>query len=70
MNFDYLVFKDIVLFCFLRFKMVMEVYICGLFVNVGVYVIVIEVVGYGMVIIIVDDCSGYWSEGCQIIIFL
>ncbi|KAL2205596.1 hypothetical protein CC79DRAFT_1276812 [Sarocladium strictum] len=66
-NTDYSAFTGTALLRLLRSKMVMEVYICGSLVNIGVHATAIEAAGHGMAITIVEDCCGYRNHGRQTI---
>lgn len=66
-NTDYSAFTGTALLRLLRSKMVMEVFICGSLVNIGVHATAIEAAGHGMAITIVEDCCGYRNHGRQTI---
>ncbi|KHN96164.1 isochorismatase [Metarhizium album ARSEF 1941] len=58
-------FKETQLLLLLRAKMVMDVYICGSLVNVGVHATALDAAGHGLSITIVEDCCGYRNEQRQ-----
>ncbi|KAI9167302.1 DNA oxidative demethylase ALKBH2 [Paramyrothecium foliicola] len=61
----YSTFQGTHLLRMLRAKMVMEVFICGSLMNVGVYATALDAAGHGLSITIVENCCGYRSDSRQ-----
>ena len=58
----YSAFNNTNLLRILRARLVMEVFICGSLLNVGVYATALDAAGHGMSITVVEDCCGYRHE--------
>ena len=61
-KYHYSAFKGTFLLEALRKKIIFNIYFCGCLINIGIYSLVVDVVGYGLHITIIKDCVGSQSK--------
>ena len=62
---DYSAFAETSLLLQLRTRMVTHVYVCGSLSNISVYATVLDAVGHGLEVTLVEDCLGYLNLECH-----